>query len=91
MEIDIERIPYHADKFELKTALATVLHSPEFFSKYAPKARPMNFGVVLEESKLLGYQNNSVGVLQLPTYEDGLHFMKWVRLPENKIKCVFIQ
>jgi hypothetical protein len=87
MEFDIVGIDSRADKYEVTKAIAAVLHSGEFFSSLDdPKARPMNFEVMLEESKIVGTSHNGRGKLRVPTNQDGQHFYKWLRLPENRIR-----
>jgi RNA-dependent RNA polymerase len=77
MEFDIQFIDPKADKYEVTKVLAEVLHSEEFFeSPDDPKARPMNFEVVLEEATVLGTLHSGRGKLRIPTGEEGSHFFR---------------
>jgi hypothetical protein len=80
MEVEIVGIDSQVDKYEITKALAEIFHSQEFFSSTNdPKARRMNFDVVLEEATVLGRLHNGRAKLRLPTQQDGQHFLDWVK------------
>jgi hypothetical protein len=91
MEIEIDRIPYQADRCEVKSAIAAVLHSPEFFTEHVSKARPMNFEVKLVDSTVLGFQNNGVGTLSLPTHDIGRQFLRWANPRDGRGKITYVR
>jgi hypothetical protein len=87
MEFEIAWIDSRANKYEVIKAIATVLHSEEFFSSPDDsRPRPMNFEVSLEEPTVLGPLHNGRGKLCIPTKRDGQLFWNWLRLPKNKIR-----
>ncbi|OBZ65791.1 RNA-dependent RNA polymerase 1 [Grifola frondosa] len=47
MEIDLSDVAFHATVWDVKRAIGGVLHGDEFFDASDPKARPMNFKVIL--------------------------------------------
>lgn len=84
MEFDIDRVSFNATHYDVRRALAQVLHSEEFYNANDPRARPMNIEVILNQSNA-GRSHDGTGKLTLPTRHDGEKFFKWLRAG-NSIK-----
>ncbi|OBZ74268.1 hypothetical protein A0H81_05046 [Grifola frondosa] len=57
MQIDLDGIAFQSTVWDVKRAIANVLHGQDFFKPSDPKAWPINFKVVLEPGRG-GIQNN---------------------------------
>lgn len=74
-----------ADEYDVKEALARVLHSPRF-SRWKPEGRLLNFKVKLNRDLTRGVRNDGTGTLMLPTSEAGLELLRLVRSKRLQIK-----
>lgn len=68
-----------SDLYEVKAALAEVLHSED------PQS-PFNFHVSLNESDTMGFANDGTGSLILPTKAHGKNFLKKIENGELQVK-----
>ncbi|THH29583.1 hypothetical protein EUX98_g4606 [Antrodiella citrinella] len=77
MELALSYVDRTATVWDVKRAIGTVLHGDEFYDPEDPKARRINFRVVLNEG-ITGVRNDGTGMLILPTARIGDMFMKLV-------------
>ncbi|CCM04578.1 uncharacterized protein FIBRA_06759 [Fibroporia radiculosa] len=80
MDIHLSRIPYTATVYDVRRAIANVLHSDEF-QQPDPHARAINFKVVLDMDESRGVQNKGTGTLTLPklkTYDLHSRLFQWL-------------
>lgn len=85
MEFEIDRVSFDATHYDVRRAIARVVHSEEFYNANNPKARPMNIEVILNPSDY-GRAHNGSGKLTLPTRPDGEKFLRWLKEAGNYIK-----
>ncbi|KZT27322.1 RdRP-domain-containing protein [Neolentinus lepideus HHB14362 ss-1] len=81
MEIELKGVDHLANKYEVKRAIAQVLHDDPFRRRDDP--RPWNFDVVLHLG-LTEARNDGTGKLSLPDRHLGRKFLQWIQ-EGNKI------
>jgi len=84
MNINIERIPYLLNKWDMTREIAKVIHSEDFGQNRTAGGRLVNFEVVLNRDEGGGIRNNGTGVLTLPHDKIGFRFLDYVK--ENPVK-----
>jgi len=84
MNINIERIPFLLNKWDMTREIAKVLHSEDFGRNRTAGGRLVNFEVVLNRDEGGGIRNNGTGLLTLPDATIGFRFLDYVR--ENPVK-----
>ncbi|TFK54621.1 RdRP-domain-containing protein [Heliocybe sulcata] len=77
MEIDLNGVNHLANKYEVKRAIADVLHSDYFRRRDAPD-RPWNFEVTLKPG-LTEARNDGTGRLSLPDRNLARKFLQWIK------------
>ncbi|KAI0325538.1 RdRP-domain-containing protein [Cubamyces sp. BRFM 1775] len=85
MEIALSDLNYTATKWDIKRALAKVLHQPPFHYPESHKARPINFEVILNDGPG-SLPNDGTAVLVLPDRAFGERFFKWAICPNNRVR-----
>ncbi|EPQ57890.1 RdRP-domain-containing protein [Gloeophyllum trabeum ATCC 11539] len=83
MEIDLKGVAHIATKYEVKRAIAQVLHGDDFRRREIP--RLWNFDVSLNPG-LTETRNDGSGKLILPDHKLGRKFLEWARQDGNNIR-----
>lgn len=66
MNFDIKNVDHECNEWDVKRAIAAVLHTESVFRPAEPGERQINFEVVLNKPPM-GIRNDGTGVLTLPT------------------------
>ncbi len=85
MEIELKRISYDADIYDVRKAVELVLHGPDLYDPNAQenKGRKPNFEIVMGESPA-GRLHNGTAILRV-TSSLGLRLLRWHREEDNNI------
>ncbi|KAF7980169.1 hypothetical protein HWV62_39639 [Athelia sp. TMB] len=96
MNFDIRNVDFESNEWDVKRAIASILHTEAVFRPAEPGERQINFEVELNK-RPMGIRNDGTGILTLPSRETellmnntagqvGNTFMKWYRKEGNRIK-----
>jgi RNA-dependent RNA polymerase len=83
MELDLKYVSFEADVYDVRKAVALVLHGPDLYdpNDKANKGRVPNFEVVMGKSPA-GRHHNGVAILRV-TKEVGIRLLRWQRESET--------
>jgi RNA-dependent RNA polymerase len=83
MEFDLKWVSFEADVYDVRKAVALVLHGPDIYDPNDKfyKGRVPNFIVVMGESPA-GRHHNGVAILRV-TKELGIRLLRWYRASDN--------
>ncbi len=84
MDLNISSVDYKADLYEVKDALAQILHGPNFHN-HRPGGRNINFHVRLNLNEKIETRNIGTGQLTLPTEGIGKKLLRLVKTGGRKI------
>ncbi|KAI0263469.1 RNA dependent RNA polymerase-domain-containing protein [Gloeopeniophorella convolvens] len=87
MELEIKRIDFNADSYDVRKAVEVVLHGTDLYDPHDTKnkGRKPNFQVQMGESPA-GRHHNGTAILRLPQATLGRKLLRWVHdAPSNNI------